>query len=238
MALDLPQAVEVGTRGIVPPSGSSTWGPKGERTMKSAIHKAIITSAIVLGALSAVAAPIGGGTNDTRRDISTSEQDRLGAPNLPTPPVDPTPQTNATPSGIQLVGFTVERIRADHGILNMTRLCQREFPGSRLCTVDDVLGTVIVPALSAQCDGTFAWVRTAGSTTIHDLLGSPAVQTVTGSRPSAQVSLHDCRGWTSAEGTDFGTVVALGSEQGCFGGFMTKACDQERSLACCAELVR
>lgn len=56
----------------------------------------------------------------------------------------------------QLVGFsTATRIGAA-GVLGMTQACQTDFPESRMCTVDEVYETIVIPVLP---DDGLAWIR-------------------------------------------------------------------------------
>jgi hypothetical protein len=179
---------------------------------------------VVLGTVCALAAPTGGEA-DRRMPARPSPEE--GAPGLPEPiePV-PTPPTGRTAlDEVQLFGFTVEHIGADRGILNMNRLCQREFRGSRLCTADEILNTTYVPTIAPGTEGR-AWVRTAGSMTVHDML-------MLNSAPGVEDWPHDCRGWTSAAGGDTGVVTTIACEKGCSGGFVVVGCDSYLGAACC-----
>jgi hypothetical protein len=192
--------------------------------MKTLSVRLIAICIVLLVTLCATAA-LARGPADGR--IPAEQPPDEGAPSLPDPvePVPAPPVPLGLLEGVQLLGYTVERIGADRGILNMNRLCQREFRGSRLCTADEILNTVFVPPVAQGVEG-LAWVRTAGSMTVHDLL-------FLNSTPGLEDWPHDCRGWTSATATDSGIATTIACEKGCAGGFAVVDCDSYLGLACC-----
>jgi len=148
----------------------------------------------------------------------TDAPDPLPVPSWPPPDAQP-----LIPSGtIQVVGYTTAQLPANRGILNMTCACNAEFPGSRLCTVDEVLASFVPPDPPRGIELAYLWVRSAG-TVADQLLG----------RGQAGSSGVDCRGWTSASKDDVGVAMAIGPEHACFGGLVETGCDKELSLACC-----
>ncbi|UCF67101.1 MAG: hypothetical protein JSV80_15175 [Acidobacteriota bacterium] len=127
----------------------------------------------------------------------------LPVPTQPQPPL-------IEAEGLQLVGFTTEVLSGGRGVLNYTLACQREFGGSRMCTVSEVSQTLFVPATPPAG---YAWVQPL---------------------PEQQVlAQQDCEGWTSMSMLDSGTTVALGAE--CYGGIKTQPCGRQLPVACCAD---
>jgi hypothetical protein len=142
---------------------------------------------------------------------------------LPAPiPLPPEPQVLIPSGTIQVVGYTGAQLPANRGILNMTCACNAEFPGSRLCTVDEVLASFVPPEPPRDVELAYLWVRSAG-TVAGQLLGRTAPET----------AAVDCRGWTSASKDDQGVAMAVGPQHACFGGMVEVACDHELALACC-----
>jgi hypothetical protein len=114
---------------------------------------------------------------------------------------------------MQLVGFTVIEVAGDRGILNLARECQKLFASSRVCTAGEIAGSVIVPEI-AVCG--HAWIQGDGAT----LLGLRTVA--------------NCANWTSASAQDLGLTVTIGTESECYGGFITRRCNELHPVACCA----
>lgn len=71
-------------------------------------------------------------------------------------PVAAQQDTSAPPPQGQLAGFTEGTTIAYVGIFSMTRMCDAEFPGSRMCFVDEARNTIRPPAIPG---GWQAWIR-------------------------------------------------------------------------------
>jgi hypothetical protein len=113
--------------------------------------------------------------------------------NLPTPT-----------ARLQLVGFTLATFPGGTGVFGLTRACQVEFPGSRMCLLEEALTTVNIPDLSSS--GNFwAWARMPGADTGNN-----------------------CNGWNDVSGGAIGRAIG---RQGQYGDY---SCDHVFSVACCA----
>jgi len=134
-------------------------------------------------------------------------EEREISPVLPDPV---SPEVSTPAPGIQLLGFAMESVKGNQGILNYTLACQRAFPSSRMCTAGEVMRTVHVPPVPMV---QFAWVQPDGACEIS--------------------SEFNCSGWTSASQKHTGTVLEL---QACFGGLMRVSCNSSLAIACCGEL--
>ena len=130
------------------------------------------------------------------------------------PPVDPVPVLTASPIEFQLIGFSAKAVDGNHGVLNMTRACHGSFPGSRMCTVEEIDRTVNVPDPPHLGH---AWIQI-------------------GSTPQ-RGRIDDCAGWRSNSAKDKAVTIELGSESGCYGGYVTRSCNELLSVACCAPIV-
>jgi len=89
----------------------------------------------------------------------------------------------------------------------MTALCQANFPGSRMCTYDEIAGTTNIPPLPPVVN---AWAHPIPV----ELL-------------AAGVGAESCLNWSTAVSTEFGLLVSeLGVTS--LGG-----CDGSHSVTCC-----
>ncbi len=128
----------------------------------------------------------------------------------------------AETSNIQLVGFTTATATGDAGILTFHKLCFAEFPGSRMCTSDEIVAT-IDPPLTAGTE--YAWVHSvlvaslASRSSVFDSLGIE-YELGFNHRPN-------CAGW--AYTGPFGPVIATDS-----GSATVHACTEANRIACCA----
>ena len=140
-------------------------------------------------------------------------------PGMPAPIYPPVSPQGEHFDGFQLVGFTSETFAGDRGILNMSRGCSRLFEHSRTCTAAEIMQSVEVPELLPGMHLGFAWVQSRG---LAEILASSGTR------------VTDCNGWASASNSVYGWAIELGDPDGCYGGFMAEACDQELVVACCA----
>lgn len=110
----------------------------------------------------------------------------------------------------QLVGFSTQSTNGQAGVLRMTALCQVNYPGSRMCTYDEIAGTTTIPPLPPVVT---AWVHPIPV----DLL-------------AAGVGAESCLNWSTATSTESGLLVSeLGVAS--LGG-----CDGVHSVACCGPM--
>ena len=152
----------------------------------------------------------------------------------PRPEPRPGPPAPAQPAaavgeGFQLVGFTQELFRGNTGVLNLTRACQQAFPASRVCGVGEILRTVNVPDSPGSGH---TWVLPC-----QDSVGPTGMATVSAVaqrlRPAPDdPGGMDCDGWMSDSPRARGLTISLDPD--CYGGFVTRACDEALAVACCA----
>ena len=113
----------------------------------------------------------------------------------------------------QLLGFTAEKYPGDMGgHFGVTAKCQIQFPGSRMCTLEEVVATIAVPA---DLYGV-AWIhkgRNYGAGAIFD----------------AYVLGDGCLSWTDANQNRVGQAVNVK------GGYpnVGARCSELRPIACC-----
>ena len=120
------------------------------------------------------------------------------------------------PSRFQLVGFTNAMLLGGEGVLGFTVACEAEFFESRMCTSEEVLNSVGIPAGIVGS----AWVRPVFvilSSSTADISGI-----ATGGGP---------QGLTSAWGA---STNAFGLAVDAKGSFRPESCGGGRSVACCA----
>lgn len=121
----------------------------------------------------------------------------------------------------QLAGFTSTLHLGDTGVLGLTLACQAEFPGSRMCTSEEVMETTSVPAtLSGE-----AWVRPVYGAAMDDYR---FLETASGHLGYPGNSLA-CRGWTM--GNETGLFLDAAGRL-----FGSGQCSQPRAVSCCALL--
>ena len=115
-----------------------------------------------------------------------------------------------------LVGFTSGTLSGDIGVLAMTKLCQADFPASRMCSSAEVLATQTIPSLPKGPGG---WVQPS---LVPNGMGG---LDVSGTASASPWDLS-CSGWSQASGTG---LVVDGS-----GRFTRESCSATRHVACCA----
>ncbi len=168
-------------------------------------------AAVVIAVVGApLASPPGDRNPDESRHLAPNPAPERPA-NLPIPILPPTPGPGAGgDETLNLLGFSTETFAGNRGILNMTRACQEQFSGSRVCTAGEILRSINIPASPAPG---FVWVQSA--TTF------------------STAGISDCGGWTSNAATDRAWAIELGPDHGCYGGFHPRSCDQQLAVACC-----
>ena len=71
-------------------------------------------------------------------------------------PVPVTVQNQASSAPLQLVGFTRTTHNGGLGLFEFARLCQLEFPDSRMCTTEEAANSIKIPTGLPEGN---AWVR-------------------------------------------------------------------------------
>lgn len=117
-----------------------------------------------------------------------------------------------------LVGFTTATTTGDAGVLAMTKLCQAEFPSSRMCRSAEVLATQTVPTLPEAS----AWVQ---PTLVPAATGTVPSIAADASGRNASPGALSCDGWAN-NGNDGLVVDQLGR-------FGLGTCATAYRVACC-----
>lgn len=127
----------------------------------------------------------------------------------------------------ELVGFSSERFTGGRtGVLGYTRACQADFPGSRMCTSEEVLRTVNVPSLPV----TKAWVLPSFQPIAPTSDGLVALDA--SGKANQTIRNFTCSSWISNDSQTFGLTVIV-DDTGRVGSFDFGNCAAERSVACC-----
>jgi hypothetical protein len=136
-------------------------------------------------------------------------------------PANATQNHSNTTERYQFVGFSLDLVTGDAGVLGMTQTCEATFASSRMCTTQEIIETASLPELTPGD----AWVRPSfrGFTEFNS---SPWALDISGRNgPPSDLT---CRGWTSLADRGF-TVTGDGG----FG--PSQDCDVARPVACCAK---
>jgi hypothetical protein len=129
---------------------------------------------------------------------------------FPVPIAPLTPASGVESNELQLVGFTEDLFGGNAGVLNMSIGCQFVFPGSRMCTLEEVNKSLFIPRSLGHG---YAWVQN-----LAERGGTPEL---------------NCMGWMSVSPDEQGTSIELGE---CYGGLMMHSCDTRLAVACCARM--
>ena len=119
----------------------------------------------------------------------------------------------------QLVGFTKAQHPGDVRLFGLTRACQAEFPGSRLCSSVEVMETTAIPD---GLEGN-AWGRPSFISAIDRSVLDASGLVLLGGPPS------NCDQWKGTVST--GIIV---DSEGNFSSGRAALCSEARSVACCA----
>ena len=130
-------------------------------------------------------------------------------PVAPLPPPSE-PATPFTSDETQLVGFTSQLFNGNTGVLNMSIGCQQQFPGARMCTMEEINMSVLIPK---DLGSGYAWVKNL-------------------SDPAERFDLN-CNGWMSDSAIKLGTSIDLGV---CYGGVQMTTCNTQLAVACCSKV--
>jgi hypothetical protein len=130
-------------------------------------------------------------------------------------PVPPAPVESFSAVGgrLQLLGFTEQRLAGGRGVLNLTSACRHEYPGSRMCTAEEINLSLNVPDPPGYGH---AWVQ-------------PSPWRV-------GTGISDCGGWSSDSVGEVGLAIFTGPCTQCYGGYTEVACSSSLSVACCGAL--
>jgi len=119
----------------------------------------------------------------------------------------------------QLVGFTKAQHPGDVRLFGLTRACQAEFSGSRLCSSVEVMETAAIPD---GLEGN-AWVRPSFISAIDRSVLDASGLVLLGGPPS------NCDQWKGSVSS--GIIV---DSDGNFSSGRAARCSEPRSVACCA----
>ena len=147
-------------------------------------------------------------------------------PSAPCRPQDTTMMWNVSgPSVFEFVGFSSTTHDGGEGVLTFNGACHATFPGSRMCTSEEVLETTPPPSGPS---GDFAWVRSV--LVPHQLPGwAVDVSGETGGLSGSDAGVLSCNGWLANQSGFNGLTT-----QGTTGRFSAQRCDFTRPVACCA----
>ncbi len=138
-------------------------------------------------------------------------------------------RADAACGAFQLVGFTEAETLPNLGVFGLTRLCASQFPGSRMCTLSEALGTVTPPVAATYVPA--AWVRDEAKTRQPVAVKSPSEpgDDDGDEAPAAAAPENDqCLGWAATRG--FATTVSSD------GAVAVRPCGEAAPVACCAPL--
>jgi hypothetical protein len=175
--------------------------------MKNRMTQIIVVVAVLFLAAPAFA-QLGSEEPETPAELDQQGVEGRLDPAPPSPPVIyPIDQMVPFSSDeMQLVGFTTTLFTGNHGVLNMSIGCQREFPASRMCTLEEINRSVFIPQ--------------------NPICGNAWAQDLSGAVP------QNCNGWRSESSDALGMAINLG---GCYGGVVTQTCDSQLAVACCSK---
>lgn len=122
----------------------------------------------------------------------------------------------------QLVGFTTATTAGDVGIKALTEMCSTDFPGSRMCTSQEIVETTSFPTLLS---GSSAYVRPVLMGTGTGSANHKAAIDVFSGTYAIYSDELTCGGWRLS--TRSGLYVDFGLR------FTTGLCSSLRSVACC-----
>lgn len=121
------------------------------------------------------------------------------------------PQGSGCCEELQLVGFSSKRLTGDSGVLTFTSACQEDFSQSRMCTTEEVMRTIRLPAAGPSKE--VAWVRPTR---------------VEGSKDVSGVTFATCTGWAVT------TALFKGLSVDGRGRFSMTECSSALPVACCS----
>jgi len=140
--------------------------------------------------------------------------------------------SDCKPVQYQLVGFSAGASQGSSGVLHLSTLCQATYPGSRMCTADEVVKSVTFPAItsSALNPGPQGWVM---PTSIGGRGMNMGYDITTGLQTDTQDLT--CNGW-SGTGSSSSLSGATGLTITDRGQFRVVACSNSAMVACCAPI--
>jgi hypothetical protein len=140
-------------------------------------------------------------------------------PTGPQGPAGPVGPPGPPATAMQFVGRSTDTFNGSQGVLTYSAACQADFgPGHRMCTSEEILNTVELPALT----GGPSWVRP----TFAPVGGLALVVDMSGVGENS-TALLSCQGWNDANSAFKGVTVDAG------GSFELLGCNGSRTVACC-----
>ena len=137
-------------------------------------------------------------------------------------PVPVTVQNQTSSSLVQLVGFTSTTHNGSLGLFEFARLCQLEFPNSRMCTTQEAADSINIPTGLPAGN---AWVRPVLQSTGGD--SDKAIDTTTGL--TGFPSHLSCNNWSSSSPSNtWGAIIKNSGE------FFVIPCNTDLHISCCA----
>ena len=129
-------------------------------------------------------------------------------------------ETLEAESQADFLGFSQQLVDGSYGQTGMVRACDLEFPGSRVCTSEDVLGSSLNPGMGNLSGNAWLFPSFVPSATLRALDAS-----------GVGTSLNDgnisCGGWSTVDMSQLGLVVNSTL------GFGQRSCNQSLPVACC-----
>ncbi len=133
-------------------------------------------------------------------------------------PVDA--QRMEPPPTFRLVGVTEAMFDSGNGVFPLTRACFNNFPGSRICTTQEIIDTVNPPVIPKG----LAWVRPSPIYLDSKALNAVDVPSGATSRGSMGRTLS-CEGYK-----ELGSIGLVVDQDG---RFKSHRCHKKLSVACC-----
>lgn len=148
-----------------------------------------------------------------------------GAPGLQGPP-GPMGPSGAGDGSFQFVGVTQKKYSGGfHGILGFNKICGTQFPGSRMCSTEDLMNTTTLP----DVDRIEAWLR-------PKLIGKTESGTETDATGFVGENGLSCNGWNARDSKVTGMVMRYDPryDDDRFPRLLTYKCSSRAQVACCA----
>lgn len=142
----------------------------------------------------------------------------------------PPPAPNCCKRKMQYVGMSTRLFNGGEGVLQMTRACQETFPGSRMCSSDEVVKTTELPdevSLPASQPAPFGWVRPSAIVGRGNNIGIETTVAL-----QSDVEKFSCAGWNTSTSTALSANSGLTVNR--HGQFVLSGCSGTLKVACCA----
>lgn len=135
---------------------------------------------------------------------------------------------SASAQEVELAGFTLQKTNGNISVKGgPIPICDGEFPGSRMCTSEEVLD------FSSLAEAPFAWVRPSvvGFSIAVDSADGVVERALDISGVAASPDNLDCSQWRSALSSSTGLALAAAGRT-----LSTTICTAELSIACCRSI--